>query len=299
MQVLLPSLGSEYELIDSGNGYKLERFGGAILARPDSNCVWAKKRSSADWACAHATYKKDCAGKYYWDIKKGFNAHWVFSYSTAYQHQLCDSPLRFALRLSSSKNIGLFPEQAANWLWFMSLIKKMGTLSVLNLFGYTGAATLCAAAAGAKVCHVDASQAAVTWAKESQRLSGLDAAPIRWIVDDCTKFVTREIKRSAHYDAIIMDPPAFGRDPKGKVFEFEKKVCELLSLTRQLVPVPRFFIFNGYSMGYSATVLKNLLTDFYPDAKCEFGELQIAAAKHQGYTIPCSLFARFSNETRS
>ena len=202
--------------------------------------------------------------------------------------------IKMQLRATISKNLGIFPEQSAHWLWFSKLIasaKKQP--NVLNLFAYTGAATLCAAAAGAKVCHVDAAQSAVTWANKNQELSGLQEAPIRWIVDDCTKFVMREVKRGVKYDGIIMDPPAFGRDQKGKVFEFEKQVCNLLELCKQLLSSePLFFIFNGYSMGYSATVLKNLMHDYFKVQKIEFGELQIAEIG-QERNLPCSLYARF------
>jgi 23S rRNA (cytosine1962-C5)-methyltransferase len=166
--------------------------------------------------------------------------------------------------------------------------------NILNLFAYTGAATLSAAAAGAQVCHVDASQAAINWAKLNQKLSNLEDAPIRWIVDDCTKFVTREIKRGIRYDGIILDPPAFGRDPKGKIFEFEKEVINLLGLCKQVLkPKPLFIIFNGYAMGHSATIIKNLLQDYYPKNSIEFGELHLQEFG-QSRTLPCSIFARFS-----
>lgn len=293
MKLLTPKLCNDYELIDSGDGYKLERYGNNVISRPDSNCVWAKKLSTKYWDNASAYYHKDSLGKFNWTLNKTFNKNWLFTYNTPAQEGLCRDSLKFNLRLSQSKNIGIFPEQAGHWLWFMNIIKNSGDFSVLNLFGYTGAATLCAAAAGASVCHVDASQAAVTWARENQKLSGLEMAKIRWIVDDCTTFVTREIRRKANYDGIIMDPPAFGRDPKGKVFEFEKRVYDLLRLCKELIPAPRFFIFNGYSMGYSSIVLKNLLSDFYPQALIDFGELHLHAHK-DGYEIPCSLFARFS-----
>ncbi len=295
VKLLLPTLLKDYELIDSGDGHKLERYGNNVITRPDSNCVWAKRLSMRFWDNAAVCYHKDALGKYNWILKKTFNKNWLFTYDAPVHEGLCDDPVRFALRLSQSKNIGIFPEQASHWLWFMKLIhqySEKGEMSVLNLFGYTGAATLCAAAAGASVCHVDASQSAVTWARENQKLSGLETAKIRWIVDDCTKFVTREVRRKARYDAIIMDPPAFGRDPKGKVFEFEKRVYDLLRLCKELSPVPRFFIFNGYSMGYSSIVLKNLLSDFYPQALIDFGELHLQAHK-DGCNVPCSLFARF------
>jgi 23S rRNA (cytosine1962-C5)-methyltransferase len=179
-------------------------------------------------------------------------------------------------------------------MWMSKIIasqKKQPT--ILNLFGYTGGATLCAAAAGAKVCHVDASKSAVSWASKNQELSGLKNGNIRWIVDDCSKFVAREIKRGIKYDGLIMDPPAFGRDNKGNIFEFEKQIYNLLTMCKQAVRQdPLFFIFNGYSMGYSATVLNNLLNDFYSHKDIEFGELHLAHSDSKK-TMPCSLFARF------
>ena len=293
MKILTANFDDQYQLIDSGNGYKLERFGNNIVTRPDTNCVWKRQKPETEWLKATAIFKASFSNPG-WEFKNSFKEPWTINYNKLKTEGICKNQIKMQLRATISKNLGIFPEQSAHWLWFSKLIastKKQPT--VLNLFAYTGAATLCAAAAGAKVCHVDASKSAVTWANKNQELSGLQDAPIRWIVDDCTKFVTREVKRGVKYDGIIMDPPAFGRDQKGKVFEFEKQIFNLLELCKQLLsPEPLFFIFNGYSMGYSATVLKNLMLDYFKTQKIEFGELQITEIG-QARNLPCSLYARF------
>ncbi len=295
---LVPSSSKHYQLLDSGNGLKVERFGGNVIIRPDSNCIWQPRTEGATWDHVDATLDKGTDGKLQWKKKKNFKEPWTFTFDTGAKEGLCDQKLVFSLRLSpSSKNIGIFPEQATNWEWIMKRICATDTPpNVLNLFGYTGGATLAAAAAGASVCHVDASQAAVSWARKNQALSNLTGASIRWIVDDCADFVGREIRRGVRYDALIMDPPAFGRDQKGKVFEFEKQIIKLLGLCKRvLVQDPLFVIFNGYSMGYSATVLKNLLADFYPSKTIEFGELHLQE-QAGNRNVPCSLYARFGRQ---
>ena len=289
IKILTSNFDSQYQLLDSGNGYKLEKFGNNILARPDTNCVWARQKPAGEcWDKASAIFRSN------WEFKNNFKEPWTISYNKLKDEGICSKQIKMHLRASISKNIGIFPEQSSHWLWFSKLIAEAKQQpNVLNLFAYTGGATLCAAAAGAKVCHVDASKSVVNWANQNQELSGLKDAPIRWIVDDCTKFVSRELKRGVKYDGIILDPPAFGRDQKGNVFEFEKQVCQLLELCKQVLsPKPLFFIFNGYSMGYSATVLKNLLHDFFKNKSIEFGELQLEETE-TGRNLPCSLFARF------
>lgn len=296
--ILLPPPTKHYQLLDSGNGFKAERFGNNVVVRPDSNCVWKQLALDTVWSHVDATLEKGQDGKLEWAKHRSFKEPWTFTFDHAAKEGLCDDKIVFSLRLSpSSKNIGVFPEQAANWMWLMQKICATDTApSVLNLFGYTGGATLCAAAAGASVCHVDASQSAVSWARKNQELSKLKDASIRWIVDDCTEFVGREIRRGVRYDALILDPPAFGRDQKGKTFEFEKHIIRLLGLCKQvLVQDPLFVIFNGYSMGYSATVIKNLLDGFFPSKNIEFGELQLQEQNGKR-NLPCSLFARFSRD---
>jgi 23S rRNA (cytosine1962-C5)-methyltransferase len=219
-----------------------------------------------------------------WIVRAPMPQDWHFRYRD----------LRFELQLTPFKHTGVFPEQAANWDWFTNLIKDAKRQpSVLNLFGYTGAATLAATAAGAKVCHVDASKPAVSWANHNQKISGLSDKPVRWILDDCLKFVKREQARGATYDAVIMDPPAFGRDPQGRVFRFEEDVPRLLQLCRKIITDrPLFFLINGYAMGYSATVLRNMLAEILPIDQIECGELQLRE-QHGQRCLPCSVFARY------
>ncbi|KKQ49255.1 MAG: hypothetical protein US69_C0007G0004 [candidate division TM6 bacterium GW2011_GWF2_38_10] len=298
-KIIVPPHSKHYQLLDSGAGLKVERFGCNTIIRPDSNCVWNQQMVKDNtWTHVDARLEKGEQGKMEWKKHKSFKDEWTFTFDHGLKEGLCDKKLVFSLRLSgASKNIGIFPEQAANWEWIMKRVCAADNKpSVLNLFGYTGGATLAAAAAGAHVCHVDSSQPAVTWAKKNQKLSNMQDAPIRWIVDDCTDFVAREIRRGVRYDALIMDPPAFGRDQKGNAFEFEKHILKLLGLCKKvLVQDPLFVVFNGYSMGYSATILKNLLGDIFPGKVIEFGELHLA---EQGArrNLPCSLFARFERQ---
>lgn len=285
MTIQTQGTSTNYTLIDTGNDQKLEQIGATVFIRPDSNCVWAPHKE-AFWNRAHYQY----LGKEGWVNNANNKKDTIFTYTLPTTGHTINAQVHFG----SSKNIGVFPEQAANWSWMADVLKRgPATPRVLNLFGYTGMASLVAAAAGAQVCHVDASKAAITWAKQNQAMSDLAMAPIRWIVDDCVTFVARELRRGQTYDAIIMDPPAFGRDHKGKVFEFEKQIYHLLELCSQVLSKePLFFIFNGYSMGYSATVLRNLMLDFFPNAHLEYGELHLQE-KGTDRTMPCSLYARW------
>ena len=290
MIILTQSEATNYQLLDSGNGKKLEKIGTNTIVRPDSNCTWKPRLETDQWSKATAYFSKTAG----WKKQPSFKEPWLFTY----QHPVTKKSIVCDLRLGQSKGIGVFPEQSAHWNWMSELIgnEKIATPQVLNLFGYTGMSSLVAAAAGAEVCHIDSSQAALNWGKHNQELSKLMEMPIRWIAEDAIKFLTREIKRGKMYDGLIMDPPAFGRDQKGKVFEFEKHVHELLGLCQKVLnPEPLFLIFNGYSMGYSATVLKNILLDYFPDFKIEFGELQLQETR-RGRNLPCSLFARFSSK---
>ena len=274
----------DYELLDSGNEEKLERFGAYTLSRPDPNAVWSKKLPDSTWNKADAVFHKEktASGKH-WE-NRGVKEPWIFSFEN----------ISMNLYLSPFKHTGLFPEQTLNWQWIGKVLESCGgSCNTLNLFGYTGGATLYTASKGANVTHVDASKPAITWAKENQKLSGLENAPIRWIVDDAVKFVSREVKRGHKYDAVIMDPPAFGRDQKGKVFKFEKDVPKLLWLIKQVLsPHPLFFLFNSYSLGYSPTVIKNMLAEILPIEKIESGELQIKE-KNSARRLPCGVFARY------
>ncbi len=297
--ILTPPICKQYQLLDTGNGMKVERFGNNTIIRPDSNCVWyPQSENETTWTHIDAQLVKEADGKQQWTKRRSFKEPWTFTFDYGVKEGLCDNKIVFALKLSpSSKNIGIFPEQASNWEWMMKKICSTDTPpNVLNLFGYTGGATMCAAAAGASVCHVDSSQPAVTWARKNKELSNLSQTPIRFIVDDCATFVAREIKRGVKYDALILDPPAFGRDQKGKTFEFEKQILNLLGLCKRvLVQDPLFVIFNGYSMGFSPTVLKNLLDGYFPSKNIEFGELHLQEISGKR-SMPCSLFARFSRD---
>ena len=292
MKILLPASNTNHRLLDSGDGSKLEQFGINTIIRPESICLWQKQHPDL-WDNAIASLGKDKKGLPQWRAKAHLKEPWIFSYKLPGD---LDAKLVCSLHLSPSKNIGIFPEQAAHWDWMVTSIQAVkSTPSVLNLFGYTGAATLCAAAAGAQVCHVDASQSAITWARENQKLSKLTEAPIRWIVDDCSKFLEREIKREVLYDGIILDPPAFGRDPKGRMFKFEQDIAKLLGLVQKVLkPKPLFFIFNSYATGLPATVLANLVADMFPKQALEYGELHLPIHGSKT-TLPCNIFVRFSN----
>lgn len=289
IELLTPNSMLDHQLLDSGDGLRLERFGNNIVSRPDAQCIW-KKQSPSLWEKIDAICTKQSQGAYQWATKASFKEPWTLSYTLP-----TGKKLNFLLRFSPySKNIGIFPEQAPHWEWITNIIDQhKEQLSLLNLFAYTGGATLSAAAAGAKVCHVDASQAAIKWAQQNHQLNQLPPDSVRWIVDDCATFVQREIKRHVTYDALIMDPPVFGRSGKTKIFAFETEIYKLLELcTKVLKKNPLFFIFNGYASGYSATILKNLMHDFYPSHQIEWGELHLTQSLDQ--TLPCSIYARLT-----
>lgn len=240
----------DYEVLDTSNGEKLERWGNYLLVRPDPQVVWNTPHTNPGWKKKNGHYHRSSKG----------GGEWEF-FSLPQQWSIHYGKLTFQLKPFSFKHTGLFPEQAANWDWFSNLIQNANRLiKVLNLFAYTGGATLAAAAAGASVTHVDASKGMVAWAKENAASSGLSDAPIRWIVDDCQKFVEREIRRSNHYDAIIMDPPSYGRGPKGEIWKIEDAIHPLVSLCSQLLSdKPLFFLINSYTTGFAASVLTYLL----------------------------------------
>ncbi|MDD6069196.1 MAG: class I SAM-dependent methyltransferase [Clostridiales bacterium] len=241
----------DYEVIDTSNGEKLERWGKYILLRPDPQVLWDTPKKNPAWKRLNAHYHRS---------KKG-GGEWEF-FDLPEQWSIHYKDLTFHLKPFSFKHTGLFPEQAANWDWFSDLIKNAGRpIKVLNLFAYTGGATCAAAKAGAAVTHVDASKGMVTWAKENAQASGLADAPIRWIVDDCVKFVEREIRRGNHYDAIIMDPPSYGRGPKGEIWKIEEKIHPFIALCEQLLSDdPLFFLVNSYTTGLAPAVLTYLIS---------------------------------------
>ena len=240
----------DYEVLDTSNGEKLERWGNYLLVRPDPQVVWNTPHTNPGWKKKNGHYHRSSKG----------GGEWEF-FSLPQQWSIHYGKLTFQLKPFSFKHTGLFPEQAANWDWFSNLIQNANRpIKVLNLFAYTGGATLAAAAAGASVTPVDASKGMVAWAKENAASSGLSDAPSRWIVDDCQKFVEREIRRGNHYDAIIMDPPSYGRGPKGEIWKIEDAIHPLVSLCSQLLSdKPLFFLINSYTTGFAASVLTYLL----------------------------------------
>ena len=275
----------DYEVIDCSKGEKLERWGDYILVRPDPQVIWDTPRKEKGWHKMNAHYHRS---------KKG-GGEWEF-FDLPQQWSIHYRNLTFQLKPFSFKHTGLFPEQAANWDWFSELIKKAGKpVKVLNLFAYTGGATIAAAAAGASVTHVDASKGMVTWAKENAASSGLADAPIRWIVDDCVKFVEREIRRGNHYDAIIMDPPSYGRGPKGEIWKIEESIHPLVKLCAQLlVDRPLFFLINSYTTGLQPAVLSYLIgTELkrFP-GKVTADEIGLPVSSN-GLTLPCGASGRF------
>lgn len=244
----------DYELIDADSGERLERWGNIILIRPDPQIIWSGDRKNPLWKNAHAVYHRSGSGGGYWETLKKVPDVWSIGYGG----------LTFRLKPMGFKHTGLFPEQAVNWSLAERLIKAEDRpLSVLNLFAYTGAASLACLKAGAKVTHVDASKGMVQWAKENAAASGLEKAPVRWLVDDCLKFVKREIRRGNKYDAIIMDPPSYGRGPNGEVWKLEQQLTELLSETGRLLSDNAvFFFLNSYTGGLSPTILNYMVSRY-------------------------------------
>ena len=280
---------SDYELIDSGSGKKLERYGTFVLSRPDPQVLWLPLADKKIWNAADAVF-----------IREGKNVSWKKSKSMPGSWAIQFGGLGFEIRPTSFKHTGLFPEQLPNWQWMQSVIteRKSGQKNprVLNLFGYTGGASLACAAAGAEVTHVDGSKIAITLARKNQELSGLNDKPIRWILDDAVLFLKREIKRGNTYDAIIMDPPAFGRGPKGEVWKIEEQFSNLMELCSSVLSEqPLFFVVNGYASGYSPIAYQNsmkFLTEKF-GGEIETGELAIEESK-TGRLLPCGIFARWS-----
>lgn len=240
----------DFEVLDTSSGEKLERWGNVILARPDPQVIWKTPKGEL-WQKINARYFRSNQGGGSWQIKNLPKNEWTIAYKD----------LNFYIRPTGFKHTGLFPEQAVNWDYMRKLITNSGRpVKVLNLFGYTGGATLACAAAGASVCHVDASKGMVSWARENAALSHLEDRPIRWIVDDCVKFVEREIRRGHQYDGIIMDPPSYGRGPSGETWKLEENIFDLLNLTTQLLSAkPLFFVLNSYTTGLSPSVMEYLL----------------------------------------
>lgn len=279
----------DYEIIDCSRGEKLERWGSYILVRPDPQVLWDTPRRERGWQHRNGHYHRSHKG----------GGEWEF-FDLPNQWQIGYKSLRFQLKPFSFKHTGLFPEQAVNWDWFYQKIHKAGRpIKVLNLFAYTGGATLAAAAAGAAVTHVDASKGMVTWAKENAQASGLSAAPIRWIVDDCVKFVEREIRRENHYDAVIMDPPSYGRGPKGEIWKIEDAIHPLVKLCARLLSTnPLFFLINSYTTGLQPAVLAYLLGTELKGLHGNIDAQEIGLpVSSTGLVLPCGASGRWESVT--
>ena len=280
----------DYELLDTSDGERLERWGKYVLVRPDPQIIWKNAASHPSWRAADGVYKRSSSGGGKW-VKNKLPEQWQISYGS----------LGFVLRPMGFKHTGLFPEQAANWDWFSGLIRKSGRrdVKVLNLFAYTGGATVAAASAGASVVHVDAAKGMVAQAKENAALSGLADAKIRYIVDDCKKFVEREIRRGNKYDAIIMDPPSYGRGPGGEVWKIEDSIDELVGLCAQLLSDrPLFFLINSYTTGLSPLAMQYILSLKVASrfgGKLSSGELGLPVTKSGGI-LPCGASARWQSD---
>ena len=270
----------DYEVLDCSQGEKLERWGDYLLIRPDPQVIWDTPKTLKGWRKCNAHYHRSKKGGGEWEFFD-LPSQWAIHYRD----------LTFNLKPFSFKHTGLFPEQAANWDWFSEKIRQTGR----NLFAYTGGATLAAAAAGAAVTHVDASKGMVTWAKENAVSSGLKDAPIRWLVDDCTKFVEREIRRGNHYDAIIMDPPSYGRGPKGEIWKIEDSIHPFIKLcTKLLSDQPLFFLVNSYTTGLAPAVLTYMLSTELKDFGGHVESQEIALpVTSSGLFLPCGASGRW------
>lgn len=279
----------DYEVLDTSAGEKLERWGDYILVRPDPQVIWNTPHKAPEWKKKNGHYHRSNKGGGQWEF---FNLpeQWTISYGD----------LKFNLKPFSFKHTGLFPEQAVNWDWAGNLIRNAGRpIKVLNLFAYTGGATVACANAGAAVTHVDASKGMVTWAKENAASSGLENAPIRWLVDDCVKFVEREIRRGNKYDGIIMDPPSYGRGPKGEIWKIEEKIFPLVQLCTQILSDnPLFFLINSYTTGLQPAVLSymmNLEIASKFGGKVEADEIGLPV-RGKNLVLPCGASGRWCHE---
>lgn len=276
-----------YEILDMANGEKLERWGNVILIRPDPQIIWKNKSFPQKWDMANARYNRSSSGGGGWKYNKKMPESWKIKYKD----------LTFNIKPMGFKHTGLFPEQAVNWDWMISKIKKAKReINVLNLFAYTGGATVACSYAGAKVCHVDSSKGMTTWAKENLASSGLSDRPVRFIVDDVVKFVNREIRRGHKYDGIVMDPPSYGRGTNGEVWKFEDNIADLVELcTKVLSDNPLFFLINSYTTGISSTVLENILRlNIKKDGKLSHGEIGLPMTNSK-LILPCGIYGRWEN----
>jgi 23S rRNA (cytosine1962-C5)-methyltransferase len=278
----------DYELLDSGAGWKLERYARYVLKRPEPEAIWRPALPEQAWAGASAFFRPSAEENGgHWELLRPVDERWMMTYKG----------LKFWTQLSASRHLGVFPEQAGQWDWLVDQVRAANRpLQVLNLFGYTGIATLAAASAGARVTHIDASRKVISWARENQELSGLSDRPIRWIVDDALKFIQREVRRETKYDGLILDPPKFGRGPKGEVWEFYKLLPELLQACRSvLAPQPRFVLLTAYAVKASALTLYYAIDEVMRgfSGQTEAGEV-ILQEKSAGRLLSMAIFARWN-----
>ena len=276
----------DYEIIDMANGEKIERWGNITLIRPDPQIIWKNKSFPNEWKKANAKYTRSNTGGGGWDYQKRLPESWQVKYKN----------LTFNIKPMGFKHTGLFPEQAVNWDWMINKIKNSGReIKVLNLFAYTGGATVACLSAGASVCHVDSSKGMTTWAKENVESSGLRNRPVRFIIDDVIKFVQREIRRGNKYDAIVMDPPSYGRGKNGEVWQFENNISDLVELCIQILSDnPLFFLINSYTTGISSKVLENLLELNMKKYKGKISSGEIGLPmKNSKLVLPCGIYGRW------
>ncbi|MDE6950937.1 MAG: class I SAM-dependent methyltransferase [Lachnospiraceae bacterium] len=279
----------DYEVLDTSSGEKLERWGKYLLLRPDPQVIWNTPKNHSGWKKKNGHYHRSSKGGGEWEFFH-LPEEWTINYED----------LTFHLKPFSFKHTGLFPEQAVNWDWFSKLIRHAGRpVKVLNLFAYTGGATISAAAAGASVTHVDASKGMVNWAKENASSSGLAGAPIRWLVDDCTKFVEREIRRGNHYDAVIMDPPSYGRGPNGEIWKIEESIFPFLTRVSELLSdAPLFVLLNSYTTGLQPAVLSYMMNTVFTSrfgGHVEADEIGLPV-KASSLILPCGASGRWTSK---
>lgn len=278
----------DFSVVATGDGYKLERWGNVVLLRPDPQVIWHSSINMEKYTGLNAKYTRSSSGGGAWEYLKKTPDDWTVSYGE----------LTFKIKPMGFKHTGLFPEQAVNWDKTAALIKNAGRpISVLNLFAYTGGATVACLKAGASVCHVDASKGMVERAGENVRLSGLASAPVRYIIDDCKKFVMREIKRGRRYDAIIMDPPSYGRGPNGEMWKIESELYPLVELCREVLSDnPLFFLVNSYTTGLQPQVLKNVLSLALKGLNGTIEAYEVGLPTEEGIVLPCGASGLFYNE---
>lgn len=288
----------EYQVLDASGGEKLERWGDYILVRPDPQVIWHTPRSHEGWKRKNGHYHRSAKGGGEWEFFR-LPDEWSISYLLKGTDRSLARPLTFRLKPFSFKHTGLFPEQAVNWEWFSPLIRRASEtrpVKVLNLFAYTGGATLAAAAAGASVVHVDASKGMVGWARENAAASGLGEAPVRWLVDDCVKFVERELRRGNRYDGIIMDPPSYGRGPKGEIWKIEENIWPFIEMAVELLSKEAlFFLVNSYTTGLQPAVLSYMMNQALAKklgGHVEADEIGLPVAQ-SGLILPCGASGRW------